>query len=385
MSDSPPSTPPRTPPTNATANSSAISDGLARLQFLNDDGHGLQIYPAGEAGDSPESIAEQNVNEEDNEDAMDIDHPIESRIRSSSSSSNDIERRVRQRNDNDADNQEGQNEQENNNIVLVEMTVVEASEYKLLRPNNYSTANKPRTGGMFMLYGDKKIPCQEIENHPNGVPPLGTMLRPISKTYTVGTISGVLNDNHFNVGNNPNPSPPFQVTMWNRVNNGNNENIVFGEGRIGFVISNIDGMVELLGRTSIRGVTVDDVKNAKKYFKHNQLTPRDEEGRPCAWPIPSNISQWDYPITIYHPEGLFHGNEGGQHAAYMIQSTEPKLIAKRKRNSTIMNSFYLLNHQWEPPNRMEIDGVEFTRLRNNQGDHDENEEMWQRIESGTST
>ena len=48
-----------------------------------------------------------------------------------------------------------------------------------------------------------------------------------------------------------------------------------------------------------------------------------------------------------------------------------------------MNHFYLLNPGWVPPNRMWVDGDEFTRLRNNEGDYDENEEMWQRIESGT--
>lgn len=237
-----------------------------------------------------------------------------------------------------------------------------------------------------MLYGDKRIPCQLIENHPSGVQPGGTMFRPIYKNVSVISVSTALNNNHFEAGHRGGGvlSYSYLVTIWNRVDDDDNENIQFGEGRIGFEICNRDGMAELLGKTNIRLVTKDHVTEGKRMFKRYELMPRDEAGEPCPWPSSSNLSLWTFPIKIYHREGKFHGNEGGQYAASIIRKTAPaNEVAARKKASTIMNTFYMLNPQWEPPNRLGIDGVEFTRLRNNHGDDGENEEMWQRIESGT--
>eukprot|EP00984_Skeletonema_dohrnii_P019984 scaffold9668_cov119-Skeletonema_dohrnii-CCMP3373.AAC.8 len=104
-----------------------------------------------------------------------------------------------------------------------------------------------------------------------------------------------------------------------------------------------------------------------------------------GWPRRSNVNQWDdgvFPLHINHPQGFFHGNNGGREEAKKILKMELRTIGKRNRAKVVMNHFYLLNPQLNPPNNsiIALEAEGWLELRNNS---EGNEDMWDHIESGT--
>lgn len=251
----------------------------------------------------------------------------------------------------------------------------------LTKPQN-STQNFPIGNGAIMLVNGHSVPFQKMGGNPLGIDPQGEYggwyKSPIYQTIKGKTdkralqaVATILNGKHFRV--NYNMTQRSTADLWERVDNVQNKNLKWHPSA-GFIVIRKEGIAELFGGTY----------QGKKFTTKKQILTRYQLEPDDGWPTPSDVNQWDqnvFPLHVNHPRNLFHGNEGGKEEAEKILDMGHVPKKERAISNVVMNHFYLLNPQLNPPNHnyIALEAEGWLELRNNS---EGNEDMWKKIESG---
>lgn len=266
--------------------------------------------------------------------------------------------------------------------------------------------NYPIGGGKVMIIGERHVPCQKIGGHPLGNDPEGPeggwIWVPIYKNMDYHDVIVILTLNHFISDTKRANQTRKPVGWWERVENDKNTNLEWLKDKTGCCVKEKKGVFELFG-VKKKG---NEVGKEKEYLKEHEFYVGDEHGNKIdkhgtasGWPRGLDPNKWDdddFPLYVHHEHEqgkLFHGGAEGRNDAEKILRMTPKAIKNRRKALLVMNHFYLLNQQLNPPsaNKFALEAPHWLNLRDNLGDAslrsifnngESAEILWQQIVSG---
>lgn len=261
--------------------------------------------------------------------------------------------------------------------------------------------NYPIGGGKVMIFGERRVPCQKIGGHPLGIDPNGSeggwIWVPIYKNMDYHDVMSILTVNHFSEKRANSTRKP--VGWWDRVEDDDNTNLEWLE-ETGCRIKERGGVFELIGG-KMKGKQFskqkEQLQSYEFYVGDEHGSKTDEHGNEIGWPYGNDVNKWDddeFPLYIHHKQGrLFHGADGGRNDAEKILCMTSKAIKNRRKALLVMNHFYLLNQQLNPPsaNKFALEAPHWLNLRDKLGDAslrsifnngESAEILWQQIVSG---